>query len=163
MDRPINQPTNYLTNSMELSTTWEATSCAATQETPSILWNLKVPCRHGVACPMVANRGNGPQLWRVATHSMRSSRQLTRDSLHGWGLGMGLEPPSVKNKIVMKHLTEPWTWTATEHNKQWGQSMGTILVQFNKYQDIILYHKIWLISIDLLIDTRATGCINQLR
>jgi hypothetical protein len=34
---------NQLTNSMELSTTLEATtSCTATQEGPSILWNPKV-------------------------------------------------------------------------------------------------------------------------
>jgi hypothetical protein len=31
-----------LTNFMELSPSWEAASCAATQEFPSILWNLKV-------------------------------------------------------------------------------------------------------------------------
>jgi hypothetical protein len=29
-------------NFMELSPSWEATSCAATQELPKILWNLKV-------------------------------------------------------------------------------------------------------------------------
>jgi hypothetical protein len=27
---------------MELDTSWEATNCAATQQCPSILWNLKV-------------------------------------------------------------------------------------------------------------------------
>jgi hypothetical protein len=31
-----------LPNIMELSPSWEAASCAATQELPSILWNLKV-------------------------------------------------------------------------------------------------------------------------
>jgi hypothetical protein len=29
-------------NSVELSPSWQATSCAATQELPNILWNLKV-------------------------------------------------------------------------------------------------------------------------
>jgi hypothetical protein len=32
----------YITNSMELSTTLEATGCAATKELPSILWDPKV-------------------------------------------------------------------------------------------------------------------------
>jgi hypothetical protein len=32
----------WATNSMELSPSWEAASCAATQEFPSILWNPKV-------------------------------------------------------------------------------------------------------------------------
>jgi hypothetical protein len=31
-----------VTNSMELSSSWEAASCAATQKYPNILWNPKV-------------------------------------------------------------------------------------------------------------------------
>jgi hypothetical protein len=34
--------TDYLTNSMKLSPTWEATSCPATQELPNTLWNPNV-------------------------------------------------------------------------------------------------------------------------
>jgi hypothetical protein len=33
---------SYLTNSLELSPSWEAASCAATEEFPKILWNPKV-------------------------------------------------------------------------------------------------------------------------
>jgi hypothetical protein len=34
-----------LTNFMDLSTSWEAANCAATQEIPCNLWNLKVHYR----------------------------------------------------------------------------------------------------------------------
>jgi hypothetical protein len=58
-------------------------------------------------------------LWRIAANAFDAQQQTAdRDGPSGWGLGKGLQPPNVKNKIVMRHLTEPWTWIATEHNKQ---------------------------------------------
>jgi hypothetical protein len=102
-----------LTNFMELSPSWEAASCAVTQELPNILWETMVhysvhnspllvrilsqislyhtnlyllryilissahlrlalpsrwvPCHRGMACPQVADEGDGLQIWRVAT------------------------------------------------------------------------------------------------
>jgi hypothetical protein len=42
LDVKLKIRTYYLTNSMELSPSQDVTSCAATEELPSILWNPKV-------------------------------------------------------------------------------------------------------------------------
>jgi hypothetical protein len=54
-----------------------------------------VPCHHGMACPQVADGGNGPQIWRIAANILNKQSQ-TADK--GWssGLGVGLTTPHHK-------------------------------------------------------------------
>jgi hypothetical protein len=47
------QKSTYITNSIELSWSWEAASCAATEEFPNILRNPMVHCRVHTSPPPV--------------------------------------------------------------------------------------------------------------
>jgi hypothetical protein len=53
MDVHLDFTLYQITNIMELSTSWEANSCSATQEILSILWKLKVHYRRVYKSPPV--------------------------------------------------------------------------------------------------------------
>jgi hypothetical protein len=65
-----------------------------------ILGHVKwVHCHHGMAHPLVADRGDGLQIWRVAANILNKQSQ-TADS--GWSSSMGVgwganNPPPKKN------------------------------------------------------------------
>jgi hypothetical protein len=57
---------------------------------PSDLYVEWVPCYHSVACPQVANRGDGFQMWRVAAIILnKQSRTADRWWPSSLGVGQG--------------------------------------------------------------------------
>jgi ABC-type proline/glycine betaine transport system substrate-binding protein len=65
-----------------------------------------------MARPQVTNRGDGPQIWRVAGN-MLNKKSGTAEK--GWssnlGVGHGAKNATVKNKLFTKDHKKPRTWT----------------------------------------------------
>jgi hypothetical protein len=88
---------------MVLSPSWEAASCAATQELPRILWNPKVQYRVHRAFPLVSilSKIINP----VQTVSLRSILILSTHLRHG--LPSGLFPPGFPTNILYALFFSP--------------------------------------------------------
>jgi hypothetical protein len=46
-----------------------------------------VPCHHGMACPQVADGGEGLQIWRVAANTLNKQ---SRTADKGWPSSLGV-------------------------------------------------------------------------
>jgi hypothetical protein len=94
---------NYKTNFMELSPSWEAASCAATEELSSILWNPKVHYRVHKSPPQV------PILSQIdpvhTTPFSLSSTLILSTHLLCLGLPSGLFPSGFPSNITYALLT----------------------------------------------------------
>jgi hypothetical protein len=68
--------------------------------------------RHGAS--LVADRGDGLQMWRVAANILNKQ---SRTADNGWSSSLGVgrvannPPPERNSMFVTKHYTQPRTWT----------------------------------------------------
>jgi hypothetical protein len=60
-----------------------------------------------MARPQVADRGNALKVWRVAENIL-NKQSWTADK--GWPSSLGVEPLTIKNKLVTKPNMKPWNW-----------------------------------------------------
>jgi hypothetical protein len=72
----------------------------------------RVPCHHDMACPQVADGGDGLQIWKVAANIL-NKQSWTADK--GWsssfGVGREANNSPYKYKFVTKCQKGPQTWT----------------------------------------------------
>jgi hypothetical protein len=88
---------------MKLSSSREAANCAATQELPSILWNLKVHYRVHMSPPLVPILSQINQIHTIPTYLSKINLVLfTHLCL---GLSSGLFPSGFRTSILYAFLS----------------------------------------------------------
>jgi len=76
-------------------------------------------CQHGVACPRVADGGDGLQIRRKAANKLNKQ---SRTANKGWSsrlrVGEGLTTPRHKKQPVIKCYTGPRKWGSCKHGNE---------------------------------------------
>jgi hypothetical protein len=97
---------------MELSSSWEAANCAATQELPSILWNPKFHYRVHMTLPLVPIPCQIDPIHTIPSYT----RSILILSIHlRLGLPSGLFPSGFPTKILYAFVFCPTRATCPAH------------------------------------------------
>jgi hypothetical protein len=90
---------------MELSPSWEAADCAATQEFPGILWNPKVRYRIQKSLPLVPILSQIDPIHTIPSYLSKMHFNIVH--LRTFGLPSGLFPSGILTNILYAFLFSP--------------------------------------------------------
>jgi hypothetical protein len=126
----------HKTNFMELSPSWEAANCAATQELPNILWNPKVHDRLLWSPPLAPILNRIDPVCTTPSYLRPISILSTRLRLEFLVFSSLLAFPPISHMDSSHSCCMPWTshprWLHHSNYTWWGvQVMKLLIMQFS--------------------------------
>jgi hypothetical protein len=109
--------------------------------TLNVMWVYLSLSQNGVMLPLVADAGDGLQIWRVATNILKKqSRTVVRVGFPEWGLGVGNTAPRSNSCNVTQSIgTEGLFGALFQVGHQWRVIVNTVVnLRYYKKRGIYL-------------------------